>query len=828
MQDRKIGHLLLSEGLLAESELNEALSRQKENPQKRLGEILLDMHKLDEITLLRVLARQQRTQYLTTKKLSELSIPDAILKLVPQNICEKFELFPVQYKKGEKTLIIATSDPQNIEAIDEVRFVSGIASIKALIALSSAIRSAIKKWYKGERNAFDTGLELEVEGGMDMYPGQEKLEIEPSRAEKKPAPEQTESKPEKEEFVDFRSMIIEEDKEPDREEEKEERGDEELFLGAKPTPKKEPTLIIEEISDAEKTPPAKLKLEPLEEPAPAKPKPEELKRAFEQRYRRRMVLVERQEQIRKFITKLFASEGYQVRGFSDLKEAYLELEAGEFDTLVIKERYLDEPGAEFEDHFKKRFPKVELCIIKDYGSAVVGETRTYSRLTSSFLETLDVILGLLEMEGHGPQGHSHNLAKYARLIANKLELGPKEVDAITLAAYVHDLGKKGMKHYSVMSIDATADTAELLEHLEIPLKLLGGAKFPFDIENILKHQYERYDGRGIPDGLKADTIPAGARILALVEAYEVMTNRGISDKPLEPGEALEQLNRQAGKIFDPKMVQIFMTVVRDDIYLKQVEAAQDKILIADTEIDLTTLLELRFIKEGFGVMLARTGAEALQKAKAEKPSLIITEVDLPVKSGQEFVSELIKDEETKHIPFVFLSRRDDPDVVTSALELGAEDYLTKPVKVDVFCAKIKKMLARLKAERKVTPSQPVGVSGSLSEMSLPDIIQILGAGRKTGKIILKNNGQTAEILMEDGRIVNAYIDELKGEDAFYKILWWNGGTFTVDPTVQITERLINMSNDSLMLEGYRRMDEEMAQKGGGGDQDISMDGGDFM
>jgi len=828
MQDRKIGQLLLSEGLLAESELNEALSRQKENPQKRLGEILLDMHKLDEITLLRVLARQQRTQYLTTKKLSELSIPDAILKLVPQNICEKFELFPVQYKKGEKTLIIATSDPQNIEAIDEVRFVSGIASIKALIALSSAIRSAIKKWYKGERNAFDTGLELEVEGGMDMYPGQEKLEIEPSRAEKKPAPEQTESKPEKEEFVDFRSMIIEEDKEPDREEEKEERGDEELILGAKPTPKKEPTLIIEEISDAEKTPPAKLQLEPLEEPAPAKPKPEELKRAFEQRYRRRMVLVERQEQIRKFITKLFASEGYQVRGFSDLKEAYLELEAGEFDTLVIKERYLDEPGAEFEDHFKKRFPKVELCIIKDYGSAVVGETRTYSRLTSSFLETLDVILGLLEMEGHGPQGHSHNLAKYARLIANKLELGPKEVDAITLAAYVHDLGKKGMKHYSVMSIDATADTAELLEHLEIPLKLLGGAKFPFDIENILKHQYERYDGRGIPDGLKADTIPAGARILALVEAYEVMTNRGISDKPLEPGEALEQLNRQAGKIFDPKMVQIFMTVVRDDIYLKQVEAAQDKILIADTEIDLTTLLELRFIKEGFGVMLARTGAEALQKAKAEKPSLIITEVDLPVKSGQEFVSELIKDEETKHIPFVFLSRRDDPDVVTSALELGAEDYLTKPVKVDVFCAKIKKMLARLKAERKVTPSQPVGVSGSLSEMSLPDIIQILGAGRKTGKIILKNNGQTAEILMEDGRIVNAYIDELKGEDAFYKILWWNGGTFTVDPTVQITERLINMSNDSLMLEGYRRMDEEMAQKGGGGDQDISMDGGDFM
>jgi len=825
MQDRKIGQLLLQEGVIAENELNQALAEQSKSPGRRLGQILLDLNKVDEITLLRVLARQQRTQYLTTKKLSELSVPEAIIKLVPQNICEKYELFPVQYKKGEKTLIIVTSDPQNVEAIDEVRFVSGIANIKGLVALSESIQAAIRKWYKGDRNAFGAGMEID---GDDMYPGQAGMEVDFGTGQeiKREKPEKPAAE-DKEGFVDFRSMINEEDKE-----EKNSGEHSEVAPGARHPARKEPTLIIEEISEAEKAAaPAKgLRLEPMEDKQPAAPKarPEEIKRAFEQRYRRRMVVVERQEQIRKFVTKLFSSEGYQVRGCSDLKEAYAGLEQQGFDSFVIKERYLDEPGAEFEEHFKKRFPHVELCIIKDYGSAAVGETRTYSRLTSSFLETLDVLLGLLEMEGHGPQGHSHNIAKYARLIANKLELAAKEVDAITLAAYVHDLGKKGMKHCSVMNIDATTDAEEMLEHVEIPLKLLGGAKFPFDIEKILRHQYERFDGRGIPDGLKAEAIPPGARILALVEAYEAMSNRAISEKAAEPGDALEQLNRQAGKIFDPKMIRIFMAVVRDDIYLKQVEAAHDRILIADTEIDLTTLLELRFIKEGFGVVLARTGAEALLKAKSEKPSLIITEVDLPVKSGMEFISELAKSEETKNIPFVFLSRRDEPDTVTAALELGAEDYLSKPVKVDVFCAKIKKMLARLKAEKKVAPSQPVGVSGSLSEMSLPDIIQILGAGRKTGKILLKNNGQSAEILMEDGRIVNAFVDQLKGEEAFYKILYWNSGTFIVDPTVQITERLINMSNDSLLLEGYRRMDEALAKNGQGPDQDISMDGGDFM
>jgi len=287
------------------------------------------------------------------------------------------------------------------------------------------------------------------------------------------------------------------------------------------------------------------------------------------------------------------------------------------------------------------------------------------------------------------------------------------------------------------------------------------------------------------------------------------------------------MNRQAGKIFDPKLVPILMSVVRDEIYLKQVKADQDKILIADTEIDLTTLLELRLVKEGFEVIIARNGNEALEKAREEKPSLIITEVDLPGKTGLEFISEMTKMEEIGSTPFVFLSRRDDPRIVTQALSLGAEDYISKPVKVDVFCAKINTMLSRLKAEKKVAVAQPTGVSGSLSEMSLPDIIQILGAGHKTGKIILKNKDQSAEIHMEDGRIVNALIDNLKGEEAFYKILYWNEGNFTIDPNIVITERLINLSNDSLMLEEYRGMDEALHGKEPS-DQDINMDGGEFV
>ncbi len=830
----KIGQMLVQDGLIKEAELNKALAKQKETKQ-RLGEILIEMRAVDEVGLLRVLARQHRTQYLTVGKIAELSIPEAVLKLVPVHICEKYGLLPIQFKKTEKALLVVMSDPDNVGAIDEVRFVSGIASIKSLISLKSAVEAGIKKWYKGDSNAFEIAIgtgpseEFEIYGGGSAKGQGFDESGNPVRTEAKPEP-----KSDDDELIDFQLLVKKEaEKKPE---------ESELELGAKGEPakaapagkgaaarKKEPAIIIEEIADAESIPAERIKLEPAEEiEAPSvKAGPVELKRALEQRFRKRMVVVERHDQIRKFIIKLFTSEGYQVRGFRTLNESYPELGAGGYDLLMIKERYLEDTSAEFEERFKSSYPKVELCVIKDYGSAVIGETRSNQRLTASFFETLDVLMGLLEMEGHNVQGHAHNIAKYARLLANKLELGLKDLDAITLAAYIHDLGKKGMKPCSILEIDATSDPAEIVEQAEIPLKLLGAAKFPFDLSGIFKYQYERWDGRGIPDGLKGEAIPIGARILALVDAYEMVTSRGLGGRPLEPGEALEQLNRQTGKIFDPKLVPILMSVVRDDIYLKRVKAAQDKILIADTEIDLTTLLELRLVREGFEVIIARNGNEALAKAKAEKPSLIITEVDLPGKGGLEFIADLTKDDEIKGIPFMFLSRRDEPGVVTKALSLGAEDYITKPVKVDVFCAKINTMLSRLKAEKKVAVAQPVGVAGSLSEMSLPDIIQILGVGRKTGKIVLKNGDQSAEIHMEEGRIVNALIDNLKGEDAFYKILYWNEGAFNIDPNIAITDRLINISNDSLMLEGYRRMDEAAHGKEAG-DQDITMDGSEFM
>ena len=101
-----------------------------------------------------------------------------------------------------------------------------------------------------------------------------------------------------------------------------------------------------------------------------------------------------------------------------------------------------------------------------------------------------------------------------------------------------------------------------------------------------------------------------------------------------------------------------------------------------------------------------------------------------------------------------------------------------------------------------------GVSGSLREMGLPDMVQVLFHGRKTGKLTIKNDGGKAgEIHFLEGAIANAILGNLQGADAFYAMVRFTDGEFSLDPTFVPPKRLVAESAEALLLEGMRRMDE---------------------
>ena len=150
---------------------------------------------------------------------------------------------------------------------------------------------------------------------------------------------------------------------------------------------------------------------------------------------------------------------------------------------------------------------------------------------------------------------------------------------------------------------------------------------------------------------------------------------------------------------------------------------------------------------------------------------------------------------------MFLSQKDESDIAKRSFELGAGDFITKPASPDVVALKVNRVLDGVRKRR------PGGVNGSLTEMALPDMVQILFHGRKSGKLVIQSDGKRGEIHFSDGQIFDASFGDSQREEAFYEMLKLQRGDFELDPNFRAGERKIAMAPESLLLEGMRRLDE---------------------
>ena len=122
--------------------------------------------------------------------------------------------------------------------------------------------------------------------------------------------------------------------------------------------------------------------------------------------------------------------------------------------------------------------------------------------------------------------------------------------------------------------------------------------------------------------------------------------------------------------------------------------AREQILVVDDEEDLLELIGYNLTKEGYRVICASSGEEAMQKAKAELPGLIVLDLLLPTVDGLDVCRALKSDPKTQHIPIVMLTAKGEEIDIVTGLEVGADDYVTKPFSPRVLLARIKAVLRR--------------------------------------------------------------------------------------------------------------------------------------
>src|SRR5690606_34801424 len=118
----------------------------------------------------------------------------------------------------------------------------------------------------------------------------------------------------------------------------------------------------------------------------------------------------------------------------------------------------------------------------------------------------------------------------------------------------------------------------------------------------------------------------------------------------------------------------------------------------------------------------------------------VSEMDLPLGDGLALLRKMRSLPAGERSVFVFLAADHDSGKVARALEAGATDYLFKPIESQIVVAKVRHLLERTHQQRESQEGR--GVSGSLEEMALPDIVQVLHQGRKTGALRIKSDGQS--------------------------------------------------------------------------------------
>lgn len=177
----------------------------------------------------------------------------------------------------------------------------------------------------------------------------------------------------------------------------------------------------------------------------------------------------------------------------------------------------------------------------------------------------DAIRDLLrQMEEHsgGEAGHAERVAVYSVATGERLGLNFEQLVRLRQAAALHDVGKIHVDRNLLKKIgDVSSDEVmELRMHAQKAKKAIESLTWLAPALPMIVHHHERWDGTGYPDGLIAEEIPLGARIIAVAEVYDTLTAGVGWRSPMSEEDALAEIKRCSGREFDPQVVEAFLEV----------------------------------------------------------------------------------------------------------------------------------------------------------------------------------------------------------------------------------------------------------------------------
>ncbi|MFL5843664.1 MAG: HD domain-containing phosphohydrolase [Solirubrobacteraceae bacterium] len=213
--------------------------------------------------------------------------------------------------------------------------------------------------------------------------------------------------------------------------------------------------------------------------------------------------------------------------------------------------------------------QAEIDLASSYAGVValgLDRLRSQASVAASYESVVVALSSALDARDEYTGQHSSETADLAAAVAERLALSAEDVARIRQVAVLHDIGKLGIPTEILTKPGALTDTewALMREHPAIGERILSGIPALEDVAKAIRHEHERWDGGGYPDGLAGELIPLPSRIVFACDAWHAMT----SDRSYRPAmaheDALAELRKHAGTQFDPRVAQALLTVLGDD------------------------------------------------------------------------------------------------------------------------------------------------------------------------------------------------------------------------------------------------------------------------
>jgi DNA-binding response OmpR family regulator len=674
----KIGQLLKQARLVDEQQIETALSYQQARGGK-LGEILVSLNYLSEQQLLETLSRKLDLPLADEAHLLKLGIPAETRSCLPRFLVEEELIFPLEIDRDKGYLSIVTHEPLDDATLEGIRIFANVKQVKTTLTTKATMRKLLAKHLSQEV----PGLGLSSltkpavqEPGPPLPPVVEPVatSAEEAKVEPEPKPGEPALPPPPPGPASFPAPgsplegVLFEERPP---------GPEAPTVppatGWDYHPPAAAPLHVTREGDREPTqiprPPERPpEPPPVSSPPPSAPVPPRAAPSVPpvERSSLRVLIVHPDQVLRTALAAALSREGCDVAQAASAGELGA-LEGRPYEVVLVPDPSAPEARA-LAERLRTQNPFLDIRSVPAIGPTVFGWTVDAARQFQFLFDLWDIALRMTSEARAVERQRARARAELARDMALQLAFPARMVEEIYLGTYLQ--GTEDLFRSFGFGQSGENPLQELLTRTGTPYRLE-------DFLNPVPEEPPREGAASIQ-----------IRIAAAAASY--------LSSGLGPGQAAnEVLRRLPWCLESPDLAGVLLRTLarRGDVLLPEVPAGQEVVLV-DSDRQAAEMLWLRFVSDGTAVRIFPDARAALEHLATQGAALVISEVDLPGLNGIELCAALKSQPRTAGTKFFFVSREADPQVILRGLSAGADDYLIKPVHVELLLIKARRAVGR--------------------------------------------------------------------------------------------------------------------------------------